>query len=145
MSIHDRTVTRSKGCFNCLHFDCGQPAIDRVKGRIQADAKYFADRGVTIEKMPEALQGLEHVLMAVQKNEAGICTSLSGQAELDKKAGRPVHFVASAVLCSCWDAMPGAAKISNEKPTDDCLPDELLDRAGMPQVNNGDGSDGSSS
>lgn len=144
MSIHDRTVARTKGCWNCLHFDCGQPAIDRVKSRIQADAKYFAERGVTIDKMPDAIQGLEHVLTAVQNREAGICTSLFGQAELDKKAGRPVHFVAAAVLCNCWDAAAGA-KTTKEKATDDCLPDELLDRAGMPQVDNGDGSGGSSS
>lgn len=143
--VHDRRVERSKGCFCCAHFDCGDAAVARVKARMQADAAHFASQGVPLEKMPQKLQGLEQILDAVDHGQVGICTSLTASEEMAAKAGCRVDFVERTYLCHNWDRVAGASLIEKKKVTDDVLPDELLDRAGLPQAQNpGDDNGGSS-
>lgn len=113
----ERTIIQNTGCYNCRHFECGEPAERYFDIRMRADEEALRKRGVSPEARRRALQNQRNIM---QPPKAGLC--LIGKAEAD--------FTAATYMCESWSGhikpeggvsdtpQMHRERIDGEKPTD---------------------------
>jgi hypothetical protein len=118
----ERVFERSRGCWNCKHFENGELARNHwAARRPQDEVEILARTGGLIGAVPptdQRFQSLNDMEAAIRMGQAGMC--MKGMVKTDF-----VHF---KYLCEGWTGKEGASVATEGRPVDP-LPAELKEIA----------------
>jgi len=120
----DRIFERSRGCWNCKHFENGQLSQQHwAARRPQDEMEILQKQGATnllgvVPRNDRMFQTLNDMEQAVKLGQAGMC--MKGMTKTDF-----VHF---KYLCEGWTGKEGASVATEGRPVD-LLPAELKEIA----------------
>jgi hypothetical protein len=120
----DRIFERSRGCWNCKHFENGELARNHWAARRPQDELEIMSRSGsldlagTIPRDDKMFQSVNDMEVAVRMGQAGMC--MKGMVQTDF-----VHF---KFLCEGWTGKEGASVATEGRPVDP-LPAELKEIA----------------
>lgn len=114
--MHDRTIEKNSGCYNCIHFENGELAAKRWKDCRARDTLVFKIQGKDTE--PPYFQKMDAL---VRNHQVGICLA-------DKTS---TDFVEYRFECENWSGRPGFVLNKEQNKTEHLLPgdyEEFLTR-----------------
>lgn len=136
----DRVVERGRGCWNCIHYDCGDAAKEYYRIRIGAEKRALALRAIERGDIGAASGGpltigaftrqsaLERPGRHVVDARFALWDAkiASGEIGLCMNDGTDTDFVHRMCLCVKWSGRQGSSLATEGKKLD-LLPDELRD------------------